>query len=97
MDCGAIRLRGPSCESPSKCHHNFAHVFLLLSASLTTFACTTAQPTTAHLNIHNSTHGSGAIVVPLVGFVVVLETSDAIIESGRTAAMVQSAQEMEPF
>ena len=32
-----------------------AHVFLLLSASLTTLAFTSAQPTTAQLNIHNST------------------------------------------
>ena len=83
-ECGAIRLRGPSCESPSKCLHHFAHVLLLLSASLTTFAFTTAQSTTAHLNVHNSSHGSGAIVAPLTGYGVVLGTSDARIESGRS-------------
>ena len=44
---------------PAKDHPHVAHVFLLLSASL---AFTTAQPTTAHSNTHNSRHGSGAIV-----------------------------------
>ena len=60
--CAVVEPFGSEAQSPSKCHPHAAHVFLLLSASLTALAFTTAQPTTAHLNIHNSTHGGGAIV-----------------------------------
>ena len=80
------RLRGPSCESPSKCHLHVAHVFLLSSASLTTFV-SPLRPRQHDLNIHNSTHGSGACYgtcgklvkcdEPFTGYDVVLGTSDA--------------------
>ena len=98
--CGAIRLRGPSYESPSKGHLHVAHVFLLLSASTTALAFTTAQPTTAHLNIHNSTHGSeadrgtrGMLVrcdEPLTGRGVVLGPMRELGVGGATRAVAAS-------
>ena len=79
--CGAIRLEAQSCQSPSKDDLHVAHVFLLLSASLTTLASPLRSPTTAHLNIHNSTHGGRALAELVEGWRGVMNLSRAMVLS----------------
>ena len=80
--CGSSRLRGPSSETckqrSSSCCTCLPPVVCVTDYTL---PYATAQPTTAHLNIHNSTHGSGAIVELVEGWWGVMNLSLAMVLS----------------